>query len=93
VTRVTDGLILAGGEAPITGAVIQMLHIFVLFCYKHCCGSGKFIPDPGFAFYPSRIPDTAFDPFRIPDPTTATKKERKQATNIPKLKIILFLNR
>ncbi len=25
--------------------------------YKQCCGSGMFIPDPGFDFFPSRIPD------------------------------------
>ena len=25
-----------------------------------CCGSGRFIPDPGSDFFPSRIPDPDF---------------------------------
>jgi hypothetical protein len=49
-----------------------------------------FIPDPGSDFFPSRIPD----------PTTAKKEKGEKsvvlpffvATNITKLKIILFLN-
>jgi hypothetical protein len=57
--------------------------------FHQCRRSGMFIPDPDF--YPSRI--------SIPDPTT--KEEGKiivvlplfVATNITKLKIILFLNR
>ncbi len=74
-TRVTDGLNLAGGEAPITGAVIQMFHIF--FCFVT-----NSVADPGCL---SRILLFIHPGFRIPDPTTATKKERKKATNIPKL--------
>jgi hypothetical protein len=54
---------------------------------EQCCGSGMFIPDPGFY------------PFRIPDPKTATKERGEKkfvvkpffvATNFTKLKITLF---
>jgi hypothetical protein len=59
--------------------------------------SGMFIPDPDFVHPESRIPDPGS---RIRDPKTA-KKERSEniccstffvATNITKLKIVLFLN-
>jgi hypothetical protein len=71
-------------------------------CCK-CCGSGMFIPDPDFC--PSRIPHPGSripDPAsRILDPKTATKVRGVKkfvalpffvATNVTKLKIILFLN-
>ncbi len=32
-----------------------------------CCGSGMFIPDPRYEFFPSRIPDPNFFPSRIPN--------------------------
>ncbi len=52
---------------------------------NQCCGSWMFIPDPGYYFYPSRIPDLGSRipdlgsripdlGSRIPDPKTATKE-------------------
>jgi hypothetical protein len=67
------------------------------FQYKQFCGSVMYIPDRDF--YASLIPDFGS---RIPDPKTATKERGEKnllsyfffflATNITKLKIILFLN-
>jgi hypothetical protein len=88
VTRVTDGLILAGGEAPITGAC--KCYTFFLFCYSVAdpgCLSRILllsILDPGYCF------------LSIPDPgsnNNNNKKGEEKITNIPNLKIILFLNR
>jgi hypothetical protein len=39
------------------------------FLFRQCCGSGIFIPDPGYGFLP--IPDPGS---RIPDPKTGTKE-------------------
>jgi hypothetical protein len=36
-----------------------------IICGNQCCGSGRFILDPGSEFFPSRIPDPNFFPSRI----------------------------
>ncbi len=40
----------------------------IIECFKQCCGSGMFIPDPGSEFYPSLIRI-----FSIRDPGSASK--------------------
>jgi hypothetical protein len=52
-----------------------------------------FIPDPVSCFL--SIPDPRYCFLSIPDPgsNNSNKKGEEKATNIPTLKIILFLNR
>jgi hypothetical protein len=54
-------------------------------CWKQCCGSGMFIPDPGSGFFPSRI-----RVFPIPDPGSRIPDPGSQKTWGGK-KIFLFI--
>ncbi len=52
------------------GQTFKVAYPPINFLLFQCCGSGMFIPDPGF--YPSRIPD----------PKTATTKKERGEKNL-----------